>query len=372
MWLLFRHDIIICTQFSPLALLVFPWKWMVLDYFTTYLIEWMENTRDDMVLGAKPARRSAWIGMARHYINTQMMYGDTILCANERQRDYFIGMMTSLGLIPQRAYYGDPNLQYLVRLAPHGIRDGLPVHSKPVMRGVYPGVGPDDKLIIWNGGVLQWYDSLTLVEAMGRICERRGDVKLAFVGGAYPGLGMMGLGKRHLETVEMARDLGLLDRNIFFERNWIPYDEMQNYLAEADLSVCTYFDNTETRFSLRTRYIDLFWAELPLICTHGDVWAEMVDRKGLGIVVPEGDIGAVAAAIERLVDDHEFYAQCRRNLKENKASLLWDQAMDPLIGYCMFPGTGNRPKGPRFWMILRSWIRYGISRGLFFLRRRLT
>jgi glycosyltransferase involved in cell wall biosynthesis len=111
------------------------------------------------------------------------------------------------------------------------------------------------------------------VEAMGRICERRDDVKLAFVGGAYPGLGMMGLEKRHLETVEMARDLGLLDKHIFFERNWIPYDEMQNYLAEADLSVCTYFDNMETRFSSRTRYIDLFLAELPRICTHGDVWA---------------------------------------------------------------------------------------------------
>ncbi len=182
----------------------------------------------------------------------------------------------------------------------------------------------------------------------------------------------MGLGKRHRETVSLSRDLGLLDKNIFFERDWVPYDEMQNYLAESDFSVCTYFDNIETHFSLRTRFIDLFWGELPLICTHGDVFAEMVERYGFGIVVPEGDVAAVAAAIERLVDDREFYEQCRRNLRAHKPALVWDVAMRPLIDFCLLPGTGNRPKGPRLRMILRSWFRYGISRLLFAIRRSIS
>jgi glycosyltransferase involved in cell wall biosynthesis len=366
--LILDHDVIICTQFTPLALLPFFRKWYVLDSFTPYLIEWLENTRDG---GMRERQRAAWIGMSRRYINTQIVFGDVLLCANERQRDYFTGMMMNLGLITRRVYRQDASLGRIVRLAPHGVKQGLPGHNKSVIRGVYPGVGGDDKLIVWNGGILQWYDPITLVRAMAIICQKRSDVKLVFVGGAYPGLGAMGLGKRHEETVELARELGLLNKHVFFERNWIPYDEMQNYMSEADFSVCTYFDNIETHFSLRTRFIDLFWAELPLICTHGDVFAEMVERRGFGIVVPEGDIDAVAAGIERFLDDHDFFQSCKRNLAAAKASLAWDVAMRPLIEYSTSPNTGGLPKLPRLPAGVWSWLGYGAARALFAIRNRL-
>jgi glycosyltransferase involved in cell wall biosynthesis len=368
--LLLSHKIIISTEFPKTALIALPFRKFVLDFFTTYLIEWMENTREDIHLVNRPARRSAWMGMARNYINLQLMQADMVLCANERQRDYFIGMMLSLGLLPESALDWDPTLKYAIRLAPHGVRSDSVVQSKAVVKGVYAGVKPDDKLLIWNGGILQWYDPLTLLQAMARICAHRDDVKLVFVGGAYPGLGSMGMGERYMEAMEMARELQLLNRNVFFITMWLPYEEMQNYLREADISVCTYFDNLETHYSLRTRYIDIFWAELPLICTHGDVLAEMVEREGLGLVVPQEDVGAVATAIERLLDDDELRERCRQNLRDRRDSLTWDVTMKPLIDYCRLPGGAPMKKWRRLPKIARGWAWYMLSRGLFFTVRR--
>ncbi len=368
--LLFSHDIIISTEFPRTALLAFPFKRFVLDFFTTYLIEWLENTREDSSLYQRPARRSAWMGMARTFINLQLMQADMVLCANERQRDYFIGMMMSLGLFREKRLDTDPTLTNTIRLAPHGVRSEEPASSRAVVKGVFAGVKHDDKLLIWNGGILQWYDPLTLLQSMANICAHRDDVKLVFIGGAYPGLGSMGMGERYLEAMEMARELGLLNRNVFFISLWLPYEEMQNYLREADISVCTYFDNLETHYSLRTRYIDIFWAELPLICTHGDVLAEMVERDGLGLVVPQEDVGALTAAIERLLDDREFYDQCRANLRGRRSSLTWDVTMKPLIDYCHLPSGGPMGKWRRLPRIVGAWMWYTMSRGMFFTLRR--
>ena len=50
----------------------------------------------------------------------------------------------------------------------------------------------------------------------------------------------------------------------------------RNVNLEADAGVCTYLDNLETHFAHRVRLVDLIWAETPVICTEGDLVAEMV------------------------------------------------------------------------------------------------
>src|SRR3990172_6088127 len=109
---------------------------------------------------------------------------------------------------------------------------------------------------------------------------------------------------------------------------------MKNYTLEADISVCTYFEGLENNFSLRTRFLDIFWAEVPLVCTQGDVLAEMVEEHQLGLTVKERDAAGVANAIRRLLDDREYYEECKRNLLNIKSSLTWEVALDPLIKFC--------------------------------------
>lgn len=355
--LLMAHDIIISTDFPMSAMPAFPFRTFVLDYYTIYFIEWMDLSHD---LGFKSERkRNAWIARNRRRIGTQLIQADFMLVANDRQKDYYIGAMIALGLIDPLVYDYDPGMHNLIEPAPHGIRpDPLPEPSEPAVRGVFPGVANTDKLLIWNGGIVHWYDPVTLLRALARIREHRDDVKLVFVGGAYPGLGTVGLGPRYNEAIATAKELGLYNTHAFFEFGWVPYERMKQYMLEADLAVCTYFNNLETHFSFRTRFVDVFWAELPLVCTEGDVLADMVRDKELGIAVPERDADAVAAAIERLLDDRALYERARANIRENNKTMSWTQSFEHLVRFCKDPQSSALSKWRRMIMLGGAWTQW--------------
>jgi glycosyltransferase involved in cell wall biosynthesis len=359
--LLFDHDIIIANDFPLVAMLAFPFRTFVLDYYTIYFIEWLDLSRE-VVLGSDNHRR-AWLGGRRRRIGAELVQADFILTANDRQKDYYVGALIALGLIDPVTYDFDPGLHNLIEPAPHGIRpDPLPEPGKPALRGVYVGIKETDRLLIWNGGIVEWYDTETLLRAMAMIAQHRDDVKLVFVGGAYPGLGSVGLGRRFTQTVELAQELGLYNRNVFFDLSWVPYERMKDYMLEADLAVCTYFNNLETHFSFRTRFVDVFWAELPLICTEGDVLADMVRDRGLGIAVPEKDHTAVAAAIEKLLDDSDLYDRTKRNIRENNASMSWTKSFEQLVRFCRDPRSSALSKWRRTIMLGGAWAQWAAQR----------
>jgi glycosyltransferase involved in cell wall biosynthesis len=114
----------------------------------------------------------------------------------------------------------------------------------------------------------------------------------------------------------------------------VPYERIDDYLAEADASVCLGYENIESRFAFRTRYVDLFRAGVPLLCTRGDVLAERVQEEQLGITVPEGDVESVSAGIERILDDRELRAACKANHPKIAAELSWDRVIQPLVDFC--------------------------------------
>jgi glycosyltransferase involved in cell wall biosynthesis len=354
------HDIIISTGFPVGALLPFLRKTLVLDFFTQYFIEWLEAAGDDP--GMSKRRRRAWMSVARKFVCSQLTFADYILAANDRQRDTYIGSLLNLDLIRPSTYKHDNSLRMLVDVAPHGMRPDSLEHTKKVVKGKYAGIRETDKLLLWNGGVLHWYDPATLLHAFHEISRKRDDVKLLFTGAFYPGLHTLGLGRRFSETIELARELGLYNKSVFFDVGWVPYDEMKNYLLEADLSVCTYFERLETHFSHRTRFLDVFWAELPLVCTRGDVLADMVEEHRLGLTVGEGDVLGVAGAILRLLDDRDLYEECKRNLRGIRESLGWEVALEPLVEFCKNGKSIARPKRERLLPLVCRTVDYALTR----------
>ena len=99
----------------------------------------------------------------------------------------------------------------------------------------------------------------------------------------------------------------------------------------------THRANLESRFAYRTRLLDCIWAGLPIVCTEGDVMAEMVARHGFGIVVPAGDAEALADAIQRICTDAEFAATCRTRIVESRHLFRWSDAVEPLARFCRQP-----------------------------------
>ena len=72
----------------------------------------------------------------------QLRRGDFFFCASERQRDYWIGMLSSLGRITPEAYAEDPDLRSLIDVVPYGISAEPPVRVGPGPRASVDGIGP--------------------------------------------------------------------------------------------------------------------------------------------------------------------------------------------------------------------------------------
>ncbi|MGE3599020.1 MAG: glycosyltransferase, partial [Dehalococcoidia bacterium] len=333
-------DIVICQGFAPTLLPAFYGRIFVMDFFSNFMIEGLEYRREHI----SGDMREAWLETQRVYLNLQLSLADFVICSNERQRDAWLGMMSCLGLIPGTVYDEDATLRRLVAVAPYGIRpDPIDAPSQPVIRGVIPGIGPEDRIILWNGGILRWYDPLTLIRAVARLAPTRPDLRLLFLGTAYPVAGF-DVGGMLPEAIALARDLDLLGTHVIFNEGWLPYDASGQAMLEADIGVSTYYENLETHFSYRTRLIDFLWAGTPVVCTRGDVIAEMVESRGLGFAVPQEDEDALTDALARLLDDADLRARCRANLAAIREELSWERALTPLVEFCRDPRPVARGK----------------------------
>ena len=133
---------------------------------------------------------------------------------------------------------------------------------------------------------------------------------------------------------QLADELGLTDKFVFFNEGWVDYNDRQNYLLDADLGVSTHFEHIETTFAFRTRVLDYIWAGLPLVVTEGDNFGDLVEREGLGVVVAERDVSAIEAGIERALYDDEFAAACRENVVRVRSYFEWPRVLTPLTEFC--------------------------------------
>jgi glycosyltransferase involved in cell wall biosynthesis len=320
-------------------------------------MEWMEVGKDE----GNRRKRWAWYESQRQYINMQLTAADFVICNNERQRDFWLGVMQSLGLVTGGVYDRDHTLRRLIDVCSHGIRpDPLPEPGPEggAVRRRLPGIELGDTVLLWNAGIVSWYDPVTAIRAVHAISRERPDVKLVFIGTKYPDPGFIEEVPIFAETMRAAAELDVTDKQVFFVRGWLPYEEVKGYLADSYLGLCTYRNNAETHYAHRTRFSDLIWAELPIVCTRGDVLSQMVEERGLGLTVPEGDVDAVVTTLRRLLEDRDFYACCVRNLRALKSELSWEQTLAPLVEFCRQPVQGAASKRERLIPLLRRTAGY--------------
>ncbi len=280
--------------------------------------------------------------------------GDAFICASERQRDLWLGALAALGRIEQDRYAADPALRNLIDVVPFGIEPVPPAAGVPVVKGVVPGIGKDDRLLLWSGGIWDWFDPLTVLHAVHELSQRRDDVRLYFLGLKHPNpeIGEMTMTTRALQ---LAEELGLRDRVVFFNFGWVPYAERGRYLLEADLGVSAHFDDLETRFAFRTRLLDCFWAGLPVVTTRGDSLSELVAERDLGRVVDFEDVDGWVAAIESLLDD-DARTTANRHAAEVREELAWPRVVATLARLVAVPGS-RTSRSPRLRLAVLEYLR---------------
>jgi glycosyltransferase involved in cell wall biosynthesis len=343
-----------------------PWlrtsdKVIVVDLYDPFHLEQLEQSRD-----LDPIARRTLMDATVSAVNDQLLRGDFFLCASGKQRDFWLGQLAAVGRINTLTYDEQPDLHRLIRVAPFGLAEQPPVQTRHAIKGAVNGIGADDKVVIWGGGIYNWFDPLTLVKAIDRLQRYRSDIRLFFMGTKHPNPEVPEM-RVALATRDLADRLALTDKYVFFNDGWIPYTDRQNYLLDADIGVSTHLDHVETAFSFRTRILDYLWTGLPIVCTRGDTFADLVERADLGrTVAPDDDVG-LANAIDALLSDPDELEACRRRVRATSAGFHWRPALEPLLEFCARPRRApdllDRERQRRFTFVAEAFAPRRTARG---------
>ncbi|MCP2258650.1 Glycosyltransferase, GT2 family [Streptoalloteichus tenebrarius] len=306
-------------------------KIVVCDVYDPMHLELLEQGKD----GDDERRRLDLLGVT-DVLNAQLRRGDFFLCASRRQRHFWLGHLAALGRLTPALYDTDPTVRSLLAEVPFGLPGKAPERTGPAIKGVVPGIGEDDKVVLWAGGVYNWFDPLTLVRAVDRLRGAHDDVRLFFLGMKHPNPDVPEMGVAG-QTRRLAQRLGLVGEHVFFNETWVPYHERQNWLLDGDCGVTTHYEHVETEFAFRTRVLDYLWAGLPIVTTDGDSFADLVRGERLGVVVPAEDPEALADALERVLYDEEFAATCRERIALVRERFTWENVLAPLVDFCRNP-----------------------------------
>ena len=324
-----RSDALVVTgpileQFPELKALDVP---IAVDLYDPFLFENLHR------LGDTPAGWAEHQG-GLHTLAEQARRGDFFVCANERQRDLYLGMLAAWGRVGPTTYAADPTLDRLLAVVPFGLPAAPPAPGRGV-RGVEPGVADGDRVVVWNGGLWDWFDADTAIRAVARLAPELPALRLVFLGTRHPNPAI-GEPESARRAKRLADELGLVGRHVFF-RDWTPYQERGACLLDADLAISLHLAGVETRFASRTRLLDCIWAGLPLVTTEGDAIGDELVRRGLAVAVAPGDAAAAGEALRALLAEPDARGARRGAFQELREELTWDRAVAPLAAFLRTP-----------------------------------
>jgi GT2 family glycosyltransferase/glycosyltransferase involved in cell wall biosynthesis len=263
-------------------------------------------------------------------LNRLAQVGDFFICGSERQRDFWIGLLAANGRINPHTFAQDSSLQRLIDVVSVGIPE-TPPQPVPVLKNTHPAFPPGSQIVLWGGGIWNWLDPLTLIQAWPVVANRFPLARLVFLGTRHPNP-LVPTHAIAAEAEKLAAELGEKDRSIFFFE-WVSIEERAGLLCEADVGVTLHPAHAETRYSIRTRILDYFWAGLPVLVTAGDVTSEWVQQYQVGEVISGSDPNAAAQALCRLLSQPKEHFQPR--FEQLRADFHWSRVVQPLQAYCL-------------------------------------
>lgn len=263
--------------------------------------------------------------------------GDYFTCALNNQYDFWLGALMAAGRINESTLKENYNVEKLIRVVPFGLPKDLPKqHPVNRMKGVVPGIGVDDKVLYWGGGIWDWTDPFTFMDALKIVNQKRSDVRAVF--GSLHHFSKeivpeMQTAKRLVERVEREN---WLEEKVFF-LDWIDYDQRGSYLLEADLGVSLAFDTLESHFAIRSRLLDHLWTGLPGVLSKGDEMANVLSSVGLAKLIAPRDVQGTADAILEYLEYPDLRSRLRETLEPYKKRFAWTSAAIPIVDFMRNP-----------------------------------
>ena len=270
---------------------------IIYDLFDPLVLELRE------LYGAAPSLRQR-IHLAAEWTRLMfaLRFGDVLMCAAKQQRAFY----------DQLRSRDVPWIE-----VPFGIDMSEVKRCEPAK----------DNVVVWGGGVWEWLDPKTAIDAVIQLNREGVRSRLLFMGRARP----------NQERVERRREARfeelLKEGRPYVDANaeWVPYRERLSWLRAGKVAIMLHRPTAESSVSIRTRLFDAIAAGVPVVATERGFAADLVESERLGIVVPPMDVAAVAAALRRLLTDDDFHAECVRNLERIRPRFAWEVVTKPLV-----------------------------------------
>ena len=254
--------------------------------------------------------------------NLSLQYSDKIFVRSEKTRDLVLGSLISMGKANLKNYRQKRNFDNLIELAPFGIKQTKPKKKTEKNKNNYT--------LLWNGGVWNWKDGVNLIKIMELISKKKKNIELIFQGYHNPDKIYSVEAKK---TKRLADKLKLTDKNIFFPKEWVSFNERGTYLAQTDAGIVTSPNIPEANYFIKTRFYDFLWAELPIILNSWEAFAPEVKKYNLGVILtgqPQKD----AQKIIKFSKNKKLQAEIKNNIRKYKKNMSWQKGLEPVINYC--------------------------------------
>jgi len=267
----------------------------------------------------------------------QLRFADVIACAGQRQRDLLEDELESI----DRGPLGPPEIVTV----PFGLAPSPGPIPKGALRSRFDPIAAADPLVLWWGKVWRWFDAPTAIEAFARVVAKRPDARLVISAGKAPNAAF-DRSETTTEARQVAGELDLLDRNVFFLDEWFPYERRHELLGDADLGITLHGDTAEAPYAARARYMDYLWAGLPPVLATGDEISQRFADAGFAKLVHPGDAAAAAARILELIEEPGALATARASGRTLADEFRWTAVAAPLAAaIARATGRENRAGG---------------------------
>ena len=300
-------------------------KVVVADIYDPFHLEQLEQARDQDDATARPGSPCD----ATEVLNEQLRARRLLpVRVSEKQRDFWLGQLAGVGRINPLTYDDDESLESPDRgRAVRRRRRSRRSHARRCSRACVPGIGADDKVILWGGGVYNWFDPLTLIRAVDQLRARRPERPAVLPRACkhpnpdVPEMRMAGRDPRSSPTSS-----GSPDTHVFFNEDWVDVRRPPELPARR---------RRRRQHAPRPRRDRVLVPHphprlpvgRPAGGRHRRRRARRADRQahGLGLTVPPGDVAALARPRRHTCSTRTDRAA--RQLSLLRPSLGWSQSL---------------------------------------------
>lgn len=131
---------------------------------------------------------------------------------------------------------------------------------------------------------------------------------------------------------QLAKKKGIVNKVAFFNR--MPYEEMMQYTAMADLGLCLDKDvSLNHRYSLPNKLFDYIQAGVPILASDLPETGRIVRNYGIGELIKSHNPGHIAGMMKMMLGDKDKQIRWKSNLQKAADELNWDNEKKKIISF---------------------------------------